>query len=401
MSETRDTTLAHPLAIKVREAYLRLHGSEPLLVRSPGRINLIGEHTDYNDGFVMPAGIDREMIFAIGLSESDTSTLHALKHGQTHSFDIRNPVRVARPVWANYMLGVLYKYTEKGFKLKPLHCVVDGDVPTGAGLSSSAALECGFAFGVDHLHEFKLGRLEMVHAAQWAEHHYVGVMCGIMDQFASMMSVANKAFMLDCRSLEYHYFPLDLKDYTLVLCDTMVKHSLASSGYNTRRQECEQGVKILQHHNPAVKSLRDATIAQIEQHRSEMGDVVYRRCRYVVEENDRVKAAASHLAAGDLISFGQCMYESHLGLSRMYEVSCEELDYLFELARQQTGVIGARMMGGGFGGCTINLVQRSTLDKFILTLKVAYQKQFGEEMGHYVVRLVDGTSIIPSLSALQ
>src|ERR1044071_1624872 len=181
MSETGDTKLAHPLAKKVREAYIRLHGSEPLLFRSPGRINLIGEHTDYNNGFVMPAGIDREMIFAIGHSNNNTSTLHALKHGQTYTFDVNNPARVARPVWANFMLGVLHKYIEKGFTMKPLHCVVDGDVPTGAGLSSSAALECGFAFGVDHLHQFKIPRLEMVHTAQWAEHHYVGVMCGIMD----------------------------------------------------------------------------------------------------------------------------------------------------------------------------------------------------------------------------
>ncbi|MGC3948568.1 MAG: galactokinase [Chryseolinea sp.] len=396
MSETRGTVLAHPLATKVRDAYIRLHGSEPLIVRSPGRINLIGEHTDYNDGFVMPAGIDREMFFAIGLSKSTTSTLHALKHGQTYSFDVQNPARVARPVWANFMLGVLHKYIEQGLKVNPLHCVVDGDVPTGAGLSSSAALECGFAFGVDHLHQFKLDRLEMVHTAQWSEHHYVGVMCGIMDQFASMMSVADKAFMLDCRSLEYRYFPLDLKEYTLVLCDTMVKHSLASSGYNTRRQECEQGVEILQRYYPEVKSLRDATIGQLEKHQAELGDVVYRRCRYVVEENDRVHAAADHLAAGDLIAFGQRMYESHHGLSRMYEVSCDELDFLFDLAQQQHGVIGARMMGGGFGGCTINLVQRASLDAFISTLHSAYRKQFGVDMGHYVVKLVDGTSIMPS-----
>jgi galactokinase len=242
------------------------------MFRSPGRINLIGEHTDYNDGFVMPAGIDREMIFAIGFSDTNTSTLHALKHGQTYSFDIQKPVRVARPLWANFMLGVLHKYQERGLNLKPIHCVVDGDVPTGAGLSSSAALECGFAYGVDHLHNFGLPRLEMVHIAQWAEHHYVGVLCGIMDQFASMMSMADQAFMLDCRTLEYHYFPLDLKDFTLVLCDTQVKHSLASSGYNTRREECEQGVAVLQRHYPSVKSLRDVTLEQINLHRAELGD---------------------------------------------------------------------------------------------------------------------------------
>jgi galactokinase len=384
----------HPLAAKVRDAYKRLHGSEPLMFRSPGRINLIGEHTDYNNGFVMPAGIDREMIFAIGFSNTGASSLHALKHGQTYSFDVQNPVRVARPLWANFMLGVLHKFNERGLLLKPLHCVVDGDVPTGAGLSSSAALECGFAFGVDHLHGFDLPRLDMVHIAQWSEHHYVGVMCGIMDQFASMMSVADKAFMLDCRSLQYNYFPLDLKEYTLVLCDTMVKHSLASSGYNTRRQECEQGVQVLQRYNPAIKSLRDVTAEEIQQHRSELGEIVYKRCLYVVEENARVAAAAGHLAAGDLEAFGQRMYESHLGLSGMYEVSCDELDYLFELAQQHPGVIGARMMGGGFGGCTINLVQHSAIDGFVSTLHKAYHHKFGADMAHYVVKLVNGTSIL-------
>ena len=393
MSDARETKAVYSLATRVRETYIRLHGAEPLLVRSPGRINLIGEHTDYNDGFVMPAGIDREMIFAIGRSDSPSSTLHALKHGQTYSFNIKDPVRVGRPVWANYLLGVLRKFADKGLPCGPLHCVFDGDVPTGAGLSSSAALECGFAFGVNHLFDFNLPRLEMVHMAQWAEHHYVGVLCGIMDQFASMMSVADKAFMLDCRSLDYHYFPLDLKDYSLVLCDTMVKHSLASSGYNTRRQECEKGVKILQEYFPSVKSLRDATVEQIEEHRAKLGDVVYRRCLYVVEENLRVHAAADHLATGNLIAFGERMYESHEGLSRMYEVSCEELDFLVGLAKSQ-GVIGSRMMGGGFGGCTINLVKRPDIELFISSQQSAYRERFGVEMGHYVVKLVNGTSII-------
>lgn len=394
MNESPKGMPAHPLATKVRDAYKRLHGTEPLMVRSPGRINLIGEHTDYNDGFVMPAGIDREMIFAIGFSTTMVSSLHALKHSHTHIFDIRNPVRVARPLWANFMLGVLHQFNERGLKPEPLHCVVDGDVPTGAGLSSSAALECGFAFGVDHLHGFGVPRLDMVHIAQWAEHHYVGVLCGIMDQFASMMSVADKAFMLDCRSLEYSYFPLDLKEYTLVLCDTQVKHSLASSGYNTRREECEQGVRVLKRHNSAIKSLRDATAEEIRQHRSELGEVVYKRCLYVVEENARVAAAAGHLASGDLMAFGQRMYESHLGLSQMYEVSCDELDYLFERAQQHHGVIGARMMGGGFGGCTINLVQHSAIEGFVSTLRTDYRRRFGVEMGHYVVKLVNGTSVL-------
>jgi galactokinase len=291
------------------------------------------------------------------------------------------------------MLGVVRQFLDRGLAVQPLHCVVDGDVPTGAGLSSSAALECGFAFGVDHLHQFGVPRLDLVHMAQWSEHHYVGVLCGIMDQFASMMSRADQAFMLDCRSLEYHYFPLDLKEYTLVLCDTLVKHSLASSGYNTRRQECERGVKILQQYYPSVTSLRDVTADQIQKHRDELDDIVYRRCLYVVEENARVAAAAEHLREGNLIAFGQRMFESHVGLSRMYEVSCDELDYLFDRAKEFPGVIGSRMMGGGFGGCTINLVKHAAVNDFISSLKTDYHNKFGTDMGHYVVKLVEGTSL--------
>lgn len=397
MSDQEGSLSSEVLVSNVREAYKRLHGTEPFMVRSPGRINLIGEHTDYNQGFVMPAGIDREMVFAIGFSETGTSTLHALRHNQTTTFDVTDPVRVARPLWANFMLGVVRRFLDRGLLVKPLHCVVDGNVPTGAGLSSSAALECGFAFGVNHLHNFGVPRLDMVHMAQWSEHHYVGVMCGIMDQFASMMSVADKAFMLDCRSLEYRYFPLDLKEYSLVLCDTMVKHSLASSGYNTRRQECEEGVRILQKHDPKINSLRDATVNQLQKHQKELGDIVYKRCLFVVEENARVAAAAGHLSKGDLVAFGQCMYGSHLGLSQQYEVSCAELDFLFGQARAFSDVIGARMMGGGFGGCTLNLVKTSAITPFITTLTKAYHQNFGAKMAHYVVKLVNGTSMIPSV----
>lgn len=387
--------LRETLVSNVRDTYQRLHGKPPLMVRSPGRINLIGEHTDYNDGFVMPAGIDREMIFAIGLSNDGTSTLHACKNGQTHDFDIKNPARVSQPFWANYLLGVLRKFIDRGNILKPIHCVFDGNIPAGAGLSSSAALECGFAYGVNHLHGFQVPALELVHMAQWAEHHYVGVMCGIMDQFASAMSQADKAFMLDCRSLEYNYFPLNLKEYALVLCDTMVKHSLASSGYNTRRQECEHGVRVLGKYYTQVHSLRDATSAQLYAHRSELGEIVFKRCLYVVEENERVVRAARHLEEGDLVAFGQRMNESHDGLSRMYEVSCDELDELQQLAMAYPGVIGSRMMGGGFGGCTLNLVRHSSIEGFVSTLAEKYQKKFNTRMDHYVVKLVGGTSLEP------
>lgn len=379
---------------EVRNRYRELYHQDPVMVRSPGRINLIGEHTDYNDGFVMPAGIDREMIFAVGLAGGKTSSLHSLRQNETITFDVSNPSRLESPLWANFMLGVSRRFLDKGYTLKAFNCVMDGDIPTGAGLSSSAALECGFAFALDHLHGFNVPRIEMVHMAQWAEHNYAGVMCGIMDQFASMMGQENQAFVLDCRSLTYQYFTLPLQDYAIVLCDTMVKHTLASSAYNERRQQCEAGVKILKQYYPRITSLRDVDIRMIDQHASSLKGKVLDRCRYVVEENQRVLDASQHLTAGDLPAFGKKMYASHEGLSRLYEVSCDELDFLVDEARKSDDVLGARMMGGGFGGCTINIIRKSAIPGFISRLSVAYKATFNTEMDHYVVSLRRGTSLL-------
>ena len=380
-------------ASKIRDKFIELYDQEPLLVRSPGRINLIGEHTDYNEGFVMPAAIDRSIVFAVGFSTEPDGSLYSVKHDELVRFDINNP-KITEHLWPNYLLGVVRQFVDKGYSLKPIHCVVDGDVPTGAGLSSSAALECGFAFALNHLHSFNIPKLELIHMAQWAEHHYVGVKCGIMDQFASMMGIEGKAFVLDCRSLSYHYFPIDLKDYSIVLCDSMVKHSLASSAYNKRREECEEGVLILKQHYHHIKSLRDATIDMIETHRGEFTEKVYNRCTYIVQENQRVLAAADDLEKGDLKSFGQKMYATHDGLSKLYQVSCPELDFLVDQSKKFEGVLGSRMLGGGFGGCTINIVLKTKADSFISTLRHAYQRNFQHEMNSYVVEVKNGTSII-------
>ncbi|HTE33729.1 MAG TPA: galactokinase [Chryseolinea sp.] len=382
----------------VRDKFIGLFGKSPLLFRSPGRINLIGEHTDYNEGFVMPAAIDREMIFAISASTGEQASLHSLKHDQTITFDIGNPARLKAPMWANYMLGVVRRYADKGHTIGPFNCVVDGDIPTGAGLSSSAALECGFAFALNALFDLKVEKIEMVHIAQWAEHHYVGVMCGIMDQFASMMGAADKAFVLDCRSLSYQYFSLDLRDYTIVLCDTLVKHSLEGTEYNTRRAECESGVRILKRYYPEIKSLRDVTIEMLQKHRGEFEGKIFDRCKYVVEENQRVLAAADDLAHGNLKSFGDKMYGSHEGLSKLYEVSCPELDFLVDIARKFPDVIGSRMMGGGFGGCTINIVAKIRVADFVKVAAEAYKNRFNTNMEHYVVALRPGTSAVTDVT---
>lgn len=384
--------MINPATLKAK--FVELFDTQPLLVRSPGRINLIGEHTDYNDGYVMPAAIDRQIIVAMDFAADDHSTLYSVKHNEFFSFHTADPGRVTSPLWANYLLGVVRKFLDLGKAVKPFNCVIDGDVPTGAGLSSSAALECSFAFALNHQQRFNISKKDLTLIAQWSEHHYAGVKCGIMDQFASVMGEKGKAFVLDCRSLEHRYFPVDLTQVTIVLCDSMVKHTLASTEYNTRRAECEEGVRILKQHYPNVIALRDITSEMLEKHRSEFSDKVYNRCLYVVEENQRVLDASRDLAEGNLTAFGKKMFLTHEGLSKMYEVSCEELDFLVDEAKKISGVVGARMMGGGFGGCTINFVARDEVKVFIDAMQKSWQAKYGDPMNIYVVSLADGTSVI-------
>jgi galactokinase len=381
----------------IRQKYLELFDTQPILVRSPGRINLIGEHTDYNEGFVMPAAIDRDIIAAVDFSIDSHSTLYSIKHNEFFSFHTSDPARVKSPLWANYLLGVVRRFVENGYSVKPFNCVIGGDVPTGAGLSSSAALECSIAFALNELHGFKVSKQELIFIAQWAEHNYAGVKCGIMDQFSSMMGKEGKAFVLDCRSLEYHYFPVDLSQCAIVLCDSMVKHSLASTEYNTRRTECEEAIKIIQRTHPEVKSLRDVKFQMIDHHREDFPPKVYNRCRYILEENQRVIDASHDLEKGDLNAFGQRMYLSHDGLSRLYEVSCPELDFLVEEAKKIPGIIGARMVGGGFGGCTINFVSKPHVKDFLSSMIKAYKEKYKVVMNTYIVGIKDGTGLISTI----
>ena len=383
-----------PLAPVLRAEFLRRFGYEPLLVRAPGRVNLIGEHTDYNHGFVLPAAIDREIQFAVGLNGGPRIRLVA--HDLHEELALPNvaDLRPSDTPWANYLLGVAAQLQARGYAVPGFDCVFGGNVPLGAGLSSSAAVECGLAFALNELLHLGLDRMVLARVGQLAEHTYAGVLCGIMDQFASLHGRAGQVVRLDCRSLEYDYFPFDTQASRIVLCNSGVKHALASTEYNTRRQECEHGAAVLQRHYPAVASLRDATLAQLAAHRTELGEVVYRRCAYVVQENARVEAACGHLAAGNLAAFGQQMYASHAGLRDDYEVSCPELDALVEAARAQPGVFGARMMGGGFGGCTINLVAPAQVEPFVAAVSEAYQQRFGRVPETYQTTIVDGVSVI-------
>lgn len=378
----------------IRSKFRELFNKEPLVVRAPGRINLIGEHTDYNDGFVMPAAIDREIFFGVGASGDGRCVIYSIDYDERFEFDLQEISPVDTPRWANYLLGILHQFQLHGLSVAPLNCVFGGNVPLGAGMSSSAALECGFALAVSELNALDVPRLKIITMAQWAEHHYAGVKCGIMDQFASVMGKRGNVIILDCRSLEHQYASLNTEDYGIVLCDTKVKHSLVDSEYNLRRRECESGVARLKTHYPDVQSLRDVSIEMVEVHKSEFEGKVYQRCLYVVQEISRVQEAREDLRRRDLISFGKKMFDTHEGLSALYEVSCRELDFLVNDARRFPGVIGARMMGGGFGGCTINLVQKREIEGFIVQMTSSYRAAFDIDMPVYQVNIADGVGIV-------
>ncbi len=375
---------------KIRKHFLTRFNNTPLVVRAPGRINLIGEHTDYNDGYVMPAAIDKEIICAIAPNYSNTCHLLAYDLEEEHEFSLETFEKSGKG-WPNYIMGVVDQFQKRNLDIQGFDCVFGGNIPLGAGLSSSAALECAFAYSLNLLYDHHLSNLELTKLALGAENEFVGLNCGIMDQFASIHGKADHVMRLDCRTLEYEYFDFKMVEYGVVLCDTGVEHSLASSEYNTRRAECEKGVEILKKYDPSVKALRDASLELIEKHRDEMGPVVYNRSSYIVEENIRVLETCDLLSKGDMKAVGKKLYESHEGLSKKYEVSCDELDFLVERTSTMDMVIGARMMGGGFGGCTINLVKIDMINRFIDEMRKAYKDKFDLELKTYTVRIENGT----------
>jgi len=378
---------------KIQQKFEELFSSKPLLVRSPGRINLIGEHTDYNDGFVFPAAIDKEITFGFAKNNQNKFRFFAIDLQEYFEIDTHK-LSKSNIQWANYLLGVIAQYQKEGIQIAGLDCVFGGNIPLGAGLSSSAALENGVAFAINHLYNLQKGRNEMAFISQKAEHEYAGVKCGIMDQFTSMNGKEHQALKLDCRSLDFEYANINLKNYSIVLCDTKVKHSLASSAYNTRREECETGVQILQKHDKNIQALRDVSISFIEKYKEEFDPIVYKRCKFVIEENNRVTKAFKALQNNELEDLGKLMYQSHLGLQHEYEVSCKELDVLFDFAYNTDAVIGARMMGGGFGGCTINLVKKEQTIQFKEEITAHYKQQTGIPLAIYTVHITNGTDII-------
>lgn len=362
---------------------------EPLLVRSPGRVNIIGEHTDYNEGFVLPAAVDKAVWVAVAKRADEKIGLYSVSYQEKLEMALAD-IQPSKS-WPTYVLGVVDQLLKRGYRIGGFNLVLDGDVPIGAGLSSSAAVECAVVFALNELFGLGIGKMEMVQIAQKAEHTYSGVLCGIMDMFASMFGKKDQVIRLDCRSLDYAYAPLQLDGYKLVLFNTNVKHSLASSAYNTRRHECEQGVAWVKTAFPEVNSLRDVSVAMLDAQVAPKDAVVYQRCRYVVDEIARLQAACRDLENGNLPALGQQLYATHEGLSKAYEVSCKELDFLVEAVKTETGVLGARMMGGGFGGCTINIVKEEAIAGLSERLAEAYRKAMKLELGTYVVSTANGT----------
>lgn len=363
-------------------------GGEPLLFKSAGRINLIGEHTDYNNGFVLPAAIDKAVYVAIQKREDQLFNWLAYNLDKEYEGSLGH-VSPVDSSWPNYILGVVDQLQKKGYKIGGFNLVIGGDVPNGAGMSSSAAVECATIYALNELYNLGIDKIEMVKMAQKAEHEFAGVQCGIMDQFASMMGKKGHVIKLDCRSLEYEYVPFTFDDIEVVLFDTKVKHSLAGSEYNTRRQECEKGVAIIREKHPEVESLRDANIEMVETLLAGTGKV-YDRCKFVVEEIARLEAACEDLKQNDLAAFGQKMFATHDGLSKLYEVSCTELDFLAECAKEEPAILGSRMMGGGFGGCTINLIKKEAVEGVAARISKKYLEQFGVETEVYRTVIDDG-----------
>lgn len=378
----------------IREVYTRYFSGEPLIVRSPGRINIIGEHTDYNEGFVLPAAIDKAAYLAIGLRTDEEIHLVAQDLNETFTTNITDLKPVGDISWPNYILGSAAQFLKKGVALKGFNAVLSSDVPIGAGLSSSAAVECATVFALNTLLHSNLDRLIMVQMAQKAEHEFAGVMCGIMDQFASMMGKKDHAIKLDCRSLEYEYVPLQLKGYKILLLNTNVKHSLASSEYNTRRKECTQAVGWVQEKYTEVHSLRNVNEAMLDELVLPQNDLIDKRSRYVVQEIERLQTACDDLKHHDLTALGKKMFATHDGLSKMYDVSCKELDFLVDAVRNNPAVIGARMMGGGFGGCTINIVKEESIQELVDAIKSSYETTMNLPLTYYIADIEDGTSII-------
>ena len=373
---------------RISEKFRTLFGHDGDFFASAGRINLIGEHTDYNGGYVFPGAIDKGIMAEIELNGSDRVHAYSLDLDEYVEFGLKEEDAPSQS-WARYIFGVCREIIKRGGQIGGFNTVFAGDVPLGAGMSSSAALESTFAFALNFLYDLGIDKFELARIGQAPEHNYCGVKCGIMDQFASIFGRKGNLMRLDCKTMEYKYYPFDPKGYRLVLLDSVVKHELASSAYNKRRESCERAAAAIRHNHPEVEFLRDARKEWLEEVRTVISEEDYRRAEYVIGEVQRVLDVCDALERGDYETVGKKMYETHYGMSRLYEVSCEELDFLNDIAKE-CGVTGSRVMGGGFGGCTINLVKNELHDEFIARAIEAFKEKFGHEPKVYDVVISDG-----------
>lgn len=373
----------------IKEVFQANFEEQPIFIFSPGRINIIGEHTDYNDGFVFPAAVDKGIIVAMTKSSNNKCVAIASDLDETFEFNLEDIQPLKNGDWRNYILGVVGEIQKKGLKVGNFNIVFGGDIPNGSGMSSSAALENSVVFGLNELFNLSLTKTEMIFISQKAEHNYVGVNCGIMDQYASMFGQENMALLLDCRTTKAIPFKIDFKDYELLLINTNVKHSLADSAYNNRRAVCENAASLLN-----IKALRDTTEEGLLGIKDQISEEDYQKALFVVQENNRAQAASEAMTASDIEKLGELVFNSHNGLQHQYKVSCDELDFLVDLAKDCNDVIGSRMMGGGFGGCTINIVKKGQSTAFFEKVAPLYKAKFKKECTPYSVNISEGTHII-------
>jgi galactokinase len=371
---------------EVKSEFINIFKKNPLLIFSPGRINIIGEHTDYNGGYVFPAAVDKGIAAAIQKSDTGKSTAVALDLNSKVEFDLNNLKPSKQGSWENYVFGVVAEIQNRNKVVGDFNIVFKGNIPGGAGMSSSAALENSVVFGLNKLFDLGLTKTKMILISQQAEHNYVGVKCGIMDQYASMFGIKDHAILLDCRSLKSKPYKIDFKNHQLMLINTNVKHSLSDSAYNDRRSACENIAKLLE-----VETLRDATEEDLEKIINKVTPENYQKALYVIQEIIRTKKAAKAIENNDLEKLGALIYASHNGLQHQYKVSCDELDFLVDQAKKNKYVLGARMMGGGFGGCTINLIARNKVKDFAASASKAYKNKFNKECSVYFIELSQGT----------
>lgn len=379
------------LANTVKNSFKEKFIGSPIMIASPGRINLIGEHLDYNNGFVFPAAIDKYIISALAKNNQDITRIYSIDMDEMFEIDLDKIEKQEVGSWKNYVAGILDGLQKLNIEIANFDLTFGGNIPIGAGLSSSAALENNIVFGLNKLFKLGLSKADMIQISLRAEHEFAGVKCGIMDQFSSMMGKQNMALYLNCDDLSFEYIPINLNDYELFLINSNVKHHLVDSAYNQRKEECDKGLKILQQKFPEIKALSNAGFDQLKSVKDILPVNIYNRCLYVIEENKRVLAAKASIKNNNWIGFGKLLYDSHLGLQHLYEVSCPELDFLVEFTKNDKTVIGSRMMGGGFGGCTLNLIQKGSITPFRERITVAYQERFNKTLDSYRINITDGT----------